>query len=175
MLRIRDRLTRAGFEPRLAAPAAGLASACHQGTPRAIPLGGWPCPVFGIGPPGRDSNCVWLRQSPVSLPTAPRAVSAIPFGGWPCSVFGIGPPGRDSNCVWLRQSPVSLRRAIKARLGRSHSEVRILSTRRSEAPEKGARLGPVFWCFGRRERIRTSDPYHPKVVRYQAAPRAVNC
>ncbi len=28
--------------------------------------------------------------------------------------------------------------------------------------------------FGRRERIRTSDPYHPKVVRYQAAPRAVN-
>ncbi len=33
---------------------------------------------------------------------------------------------------------------------------------------------PSFTVFGRREKIRTSDPYHPKVVRYQAAPRAVN-
>ena len=32
---------------------------------------------------------------------------------------------------------------------------------------------PSFFQIGRREKIRTSDPYHPKVVRYQAAPRAV--
>ena len=32
---------------------------------------------------------------------------------------------------------------------------------------------PSFVHIGRREKIRTSDPYHPKVVRYQAAPRAV--
>ena len=37
--------------------------------------------------------------------------------------------------------------------------------------QKGVRRTPFF---GRRERIRTSDPTHPKGVRYQAAPRAVN-
>ena len=46
-------------------------------------------------------------------------------------------------------------------------------------PEKACRLKTSgTWIspgpFGRREKIRTSDPYHPKVVRYQAAPRAVN-
>ncbi len=36
------------------------------------------------------------------------------------------------------------------------------------------KVSPLLRFFGRREKIRTSDPYHPKVVRYQAAPRAVN-
>ncbi len=146
------------------------------------------CSVAGADTPGRDSNCAWLRQSPVSLRGDRGSDSASEqseeredsagrcplVGGWRlhdppsdagspapqcaesepprrfessrlCPVFGVDSPGRDSNCAWLCQSPVSLRRAIKARLGRSHSEVRILSARRVEAPEKGTRMGPVFW------------------------------
>ena len=47
-----------------------------------------------------------------------------------CSVFGADPSERGSERTRLRRVPVSLRRAIKARLGRSHSEVRILSDHR---------------------------------------------
>ena len=51
--------------------------------------------------------------------------------------------------------------------------VQLLYTGLKSKRPRPVSLGPSR-CFGRRERIRTSDPYHPKVVRYQAAPRAVN-
>ena len=55
---------------------------------------------------------------------------------------------------------------------RLRSKVRIFRSQKTRA-DWGVR--PLYFCVGRREKIRTSDPYHPKVVRYQAAPRAVNC
>ena len=93
VLRIWRRLIRAGFErvrlrrtpvcvgaaeaptPRLSVAKSGRTArgAVRQAESRASasPLGGpnplAPCPVFAADPSGRDSNCAWLRQSPVSL------------------------------------------------------------------------------------------------------------
>ena len=56
--------------------------------------------------------------------------------------------------------------------------LRATSDRNSESfhrrEKRGTIAGTPFVLIGRREKIRTSDPYHPKVVRYQAAPRAVS-
>ena len=56
----------------------------------------WAAPPLGQRPHlGVASNRAWLRQPPVSLPTAPRAVSAIPVGGGPLPhSVNDDPPGR---------------------------------------------------------------------------------
>ncbi len=154
-----DRPIGARFELRLAAPAAGLAPACHQDTPRAVPPGGGPCSVVGIDPPERDSNCAWLRQPLVSLPTAPRAVSASPHRGGPCPVAGIDPSERDSNCVWLRQPPVFLRRDIKLRLRnptRRFESSRPDGSKHQKGPLSRAPL--VFWSAREDSNLRPLPP-----------------
>ncbi len=71
-----------GFEPRLAAPAAGLAPARDQVAPPAAQLGGWPFSVFGGGPPGHrirtTSGCA-SRRSCSGRTFSPASTS--PLGG----------------------------------------------------------------------------------------------
>ena len=151
-----------------AAPCAGLASACHQGPPRAIPL-------EGSNPPGR-----W-----VSTPKGPSeegpSPTLAPVHGWTdsnapgCAVcrsrFGVPEaptPRGTSGSALLWRARQAERHASGDPTRRFES-----SRARGQHTKRALRRGPL-WCVGRRERIRTSDPYHPKVVRYQAAPRAVN-
>ena len=167
-----------GFELRLASPAAGPASARHLVAPR-----GGPTRRFedaGADPLRRDSNCAWLRQSPVPLrrdrgsASASEASGSILLrrmrqvesraSGGPTRRFeggGADPLDLDANCAWLRQSPVPLRRDIQSRLGRSHSQVRILIHSRKMAPASGGHFS------GANYRIRTCDLLITNQLLYQ--------